>query len=50
MQCPACNHLDCATDVRCTQCSTTLIHEAVGHSEAYRNTTRDREFLRAKMK
>lgn len=26
-------------DVRCIQCSTTLIHEAVGHSAGYRKTT-----------
>lgn len=35
MQCPTCNHLNTATDVRCFQCGTTLIHEAVGHSPTY---------------
>ena len=39
MQCPVCNHLNSAMDVRCIQCSTTLIHEAVGHSAGYRKTT-----------
>lgn len=36
MQCPTCNNLNAATDVRCFQCGTTLIHEAVGHSTEYR--------------
>ncbi|MNY42048.1 hypothetical protein D3C86_1769080 [compost metagenome] len=39
MSCPTCNHLNAATDVRCIRCGTTLIHEALGHSEAYRKTT-----------
>lgn len=36
MQCPTCNSLNTATDVRCMQCGTTLIHEAVGHSKEFR--------------
>jgi len=39
VQCPVCNHLNSATDVRCFQCRTTLIQEAVGHSDSYRKTT-----------
>ena len=39
MQCPVCNHLGAATDVRCIQCGSTLIHEATGHSEGYRKAT-----------
>ena len=39
MQCPVCNHLNSAMDVRCMQCSTTLIHEAAGHSAGYRKAT-----------
>lgn len=35
MQCPSCNYINAATQVRCLQCNTTLIHEAVGHSPAY---------------
>jgi len=38
MQYPTCNHLNGATSVRCSQCGTTLIHEAVGHSDAYLKT------------
>ena len=41
MQCPVCNNLNAATDVRCFQCNTTLIHEAAGHSEGYRKTTQE---------
>jgi hypothetical protein len=36
MICPACNHLNAATSVRCENCHETLIHDAVGHSPAYR--------------
>ena len=36
MICPACNTHNSATSVRCIQCGTTLIHEAVGHSTEYR--------------
>lgn len=35
MQCPTCNNLNTATDVRCLNCGTILIYEAVGHSEEY---------------
>jgi hypothetical protein len=35
MQCSSCNHLNSATDVRCFNCGTTLIYEAVGHSKEY---------------
>lgn len=35
MQCPACNSLSAATDVRCLNCGTTLIYEAGGHSKEY---------------
>lgn len=41
MQCPTCYYLNTATDVRCLQCRTTLIHEALGHSEGYRKATND---------
>jgi len=43
MQCPVCNHLNTATSVRCLQCGTTLIHEAVGHSERYRAAVNGRD-------
>ncbi|WP_156370443.1 MULTISPECIES: zinc finger Ran-binding domain-containing protein [unclassified Acidovorax] len=36
MQCPTCNNLNAATDVRCMRCQTTLIHEAAGHSEGFK--------------
>ena len=39
MQCPVCNNLNAATDVRCIQCGTTLIHEALGHTLEYRKAT-----------
>lgn len=39
MSCPTCNHLNAATDVRCIRCGTTLIHEALGHSDGYRKIT-----------
>jgi hypothetical protein len=38
MECPVCNYLNAATSVRCLQCGTTLIHEAVGHSPEYKRT------------
>jgi len=41
MECPACNHLNTATSVRCIQCGTTLVHEAVGHSPGYRATVNE---------
>ena len=36
MNCPVCNIQNSATSVRCIQCGTTLIHEALGHSTEYR--------------
>ena len=39
MQCPVCNNLNAATDVRCLQCGTTLIHEALRHTSDYRAAT-----------
>jgi len=39
MQCPTCNNLAAATDVRCIQCGTTLIHEARGHTPSYLKAT-----------
>ncbi len=36
MYCSTCNTQNLATSVRCIQCGTTLIHEAVGHSDAFR--------------
>ncbi len=41
MQCPVCNFVNSATSVRCTQCRTTLIHEAIGHSAEVAASTRD---------
>ena len=35
MQCPACGRINTATAVRCDQCGTTLIQEALGHSVEY---------------
>lgn len=40
MTCPTCNHINPATAVRCLNCGTTLIYEAVGHSEDYKKATR----------
>lgn len=40
MQCPTCNHLNDAMSVRCLQCGTVLIHEAAGHSAAYKKAVR----------
>jgi len=40
MQCMTCNTLNAATTVRCMTCGTTLIHEAVGHSNAYQRGAR----------
>jgi hypothetical protein len=36
MFCPNCNTQNLATSVRCERCGTTLIHEAEGHSLAYK--------------
>lgn len=35
MQCPTCNYANTATSVRCIQCSTVLIPEAMGRSKEY---------------
>lgn len=37
MQCSTCNCLNSTTVVRCVNCGTTLIYEAVGHSKEYQN-------------
>lgn len=46
MTCPTCNAQNSATSVRCLQCGTILIHEAVGHSDDYKKGAR---YLDARM-
>src|SRR5262245_16233926 len=41
MQCPSCGHLNAATSVRCVQCGTTLIYEAVGPSPAAKRASKE---------
>lgn len=38
MECPACNHLNTATSVRCVVCGTILIKEVVGFSPEFEGT------------
>ena len=40
MFCPICNTQNLATSIRCSQCGTTLIHEAEGHSKEYKVVAR----------
>jgi len=41
MECPSCRHMNSAMAARCEQCGATLVHEAVGHSRAYRQAVRN---------
>lgn len=40
MTCPCCQAQNSATSVRCYQCGTTLIHEALGHSDGAKQAIR----------
>lgn len=44
MLCPSCNTQNQAMTVRCLKCGSTLIHEAVGHSDDYKAAARNLDY------